>query len=336
MSLKPKVQNSAEYLEFLIKNAPYGIIYLDSELQVESVNSYAINYLEKLFSNDDLLGAKATKIFASIHDLFNELLKVKKQGKTYFDLISVPIDDMYFHISGQKVTDGFIIILRDITEQKIEEKEAMISMLEGQEAERKRLAKEIHDGVGPLISSLKIRIQNIEEQFESNKELSQEFLALYNDFDLLSEDIRGLSHSLMPRILTDFGIEEAIRSFLNYFKSKFQINFHSFLVAGQRFHNQIELAIYRIVQESLQNIRKHAKASITSIQLRSEDDKVVLTIEDNGKGFDVESMESQGLGIGIINMRTRTEALNGYFEISSAVNNGTIIIAEIPLENESL
>ncbi|MCI5058833.1 MAG: histidine kinase [Flavobacteriales bacterium] len=336
MALENKVQNSAEYLEFLIKNAPYGIIYLDEELSVNSVNSYAVTYLEKLFSDESLIGKKATKIFANIHELFNELLKVKKKGKSYFDLISVAIEDMYFHVTGQQVADGFVIILRDITEQKIEEKEAMISMLEGQEAERKRLAKEIHDGVGPLISSLKIRIQNLEEQLQTNPTLAAEFLSLYEDFDTLSADIRGLSHSLMPRILTDFGIEEAIKSYLNYFKSKFQVNFHSFLDKGQRFHNQIELALYRIVQESLQNIRKHADADIASIQLRSEDEKVVLTIEDDGKGFNLDDMEMHDLGIGIINMRTRTEALNGYFEISSSLNRGTIIIAEIPLENESL
>ncbi|MCD4732340.1 MAG: sensor histidine kinase [Bacteroidales bacterium] len=206
---------------------------------------------------------------------------------------------------------------------------ALKSMMEGQEHERSRMAKDLHDGLGGLLSSVKLHFNNIRIE---NKKLQQsaDFQKALELLDTTSSEARKISHNLMPEALKKFGLIDALRDFCSNISNSgaLNIDFQSYNI-NERLTEAKEIMIYRIVQELVNNIVKHAKASKAIVQLMCNDKMLYLTVEDNGRGFDPKKIKKNSAGMS--NIRSRVDFLNGNLDIDSSPEKGTTVSINIQM-----
>lgn len=214
----------------------------------------------------------------------------------------------------------------------IEEKEAGLrAVFDATEDERKRIAKELHDGIGQQMSGLKLAWGNLKEKITANAPSEAEVLQkLTRILDDAANEVRSISHQMMPRALQENGVVSAISDMLEKSLSFSGIT-HEFNqnVDQQRFDERIELSLYRICQELINNIIKHSGANQINVQLIKSKSFVALIIEDNGKGFNFESAKKDG--IGMLNMSSRINTLNGEINFEPGPSTGTLATIRIPL-----
>jgi PAS domain S-box-containing protein len=212
----------------------------------------------------------------------------------------------------------------DLTHRlKIEELRIQ-SLVDGAENERKMIAGELHDNLGQNLSLVSILLEQI-YALNHDKTIEKATKLVHQSID----DIRQLAHSLLPKTIQDFGIKAAILSLLNNTKltHSYQINTH-FNFENERFSPKIETNLYRIVQEAINNIIKHAEAKTIFIQMIYGDSNLSLTIEDDGIGFEFDKIKLRE-GIGLKNIENRVYYLNGKLTIESNPGKGTLILVDV-------
>ncbi|MDZ4846639.1 MAG: PAS domain S-box protein [Chitinophagales bacterium] len=211
----------------------------------------------------------------------------------------------------------------DVTEKKLAETREMKALVTGQDIERRRIAEDLHDSLGQKLSGIKMMSEN----FAKDKELTKLKLML----DEVIDEVRFISHNLMPSILEDFGLKNALRDMCNKLKraNGTHVNFSSYGVR-QKLEKSVEFGMYRIAQELLTNALKHASAGEINIQLFKRDKKLILTLEDDGKGFNTRKTNFENT-FGLNSITSRTKAMNGIFTIDSQPGKGTVASIEIPL-----
>ena len=198
-----------------------------------------------------------------------------------------------------------------------------------QELERRRLARELHDETGQALTSILLGLKPLEQ--EAKDEDSRAAVVSLRELVVSTlQEVRRLAVELRPAALDDFGLEPALERLSSSFQenSEIGVDLESNL-GGARFSNDIETTIYRIVQEALSNVVKHAGADRISIVLTRKDGAVVIVIEDDGRGFDPTAVSEENLGL--IGMRERVGLLGGRFNVESAPGAGTTLVAEIPV-----
>ncbi|RLD60085.1 MAG: hypothetical protein DRJ05_05300 [Bacteroidetes bacterium] len=223
------------------------------------------------------------------------------------------------------ITEKNAAVQKEKLKQLKKEKQviALKSMMEGQENERSRMAKDLHDGLGGLLSSVKLHFNNTRTE-NKNLQQSADFNKALELLDTTSSEARKIAHNLMPEALKKFGLIDALRDFCNNISSSaiLNIDFQSYNM-DKRLTDAKEIMIYRIVQELVNNIVKHAKASEAIVQLMCNDERLYLTVEDNGTGFDPEKIKMNSAGMS--NIRSRVDFLNGSLEIDSSPGKGTTV-----------
>jgi signal transduction histidine kinase len=200
------------------------------------------------------------------------------------------------------------------------------ALLEGQENERRRIIKELHDGVGQLLTAIRIRV----EMLESEDAVKEEIKNQIND---TIAEVRRISYNVMPQALVDFGLEAALKGLCDSMKryANLDIDFTYVRESDTNLNFEVTTALFRIAQEGLNNIVKYANATIVKLHVIQKDDEVYFVLEDNGKGFDIEDSKRQS-GMGLQNIRERAKLLNGIADINSAPEQGTVIEVHIPIE----
>ncbi|MFP2996232.1 sensor histidine kinase [Spongiivirga sp. MCCC 1A20706] len=215
----------------------------------------------------------------------------------------------------QKLKDNRILALKN--EQEVVKLEALIT---GEEKERVRLAQDLHDGINGDLSVIKYKISNVDKSAFSNEE-KQEYKEAITMLDNAVEQVRRISHNLAPPSLHNFDLIEAIKQYCTKVNtsSKVSVDFQYY---GDQFqlNKEHETAVYRMIQEMLNNIVKHAEASEALVQLNHRDDHLHLTVEDNGKGFNI---DEKAEGMGLKNIRSRADFLKADLDISSGKNGTT-------------
>lgn len=200
-------------------------------------------------------------------------------------------------------------------------------LVDGLERERRRLARELHDGLGPFLTSLKFHVDNKVQDSVLRSEMKQ-------IVDETISEIRVMSNALMPSTIEDFGVGAALRNFCDNINRMFEgsIVFEDLLKQSEsKITKNQEVHVFRIVQELVNNTLKHANAKNIRITLSEFDDFISLFYFDDGSGFNIESVT---LGSGIINIRERVEICNGKIQINSKHESTTFDI-ELPIENEN-
>nr|HPN60111.1 sensor histidine kinase [Chitinophagaceae bacterium] len=208
---------------------------------------------------------------------------------------------------------------------------AIRAVMEAEENERQRIAKDLHDGVGQMMSAAKMNLSAFESELQfDNEEQRKSFEKVINLVDESCREVRTVSHVMMPNALLKNNLGEAIREFtgkLNQKDLKVVVYTEGL---EQRLDSNIETMLYRVVQECVNNTIKHAGASTLDISLIRDKDGISGTIEDNGKGFDTTDAEKLK-GFGIKNISSRIEYLKGSVDFDSAPGRGTVVALHIPL-----
>ena len=230
---------------------------------------------------------------------------------------------------------GLVIIFKDITEKishetllKDFEKERLAALLEGQEKERSRIAKDLHDGLGQMLTAIKMNITLMSGQDTRTSDLSR----LIDE--AVQESVR-ISENLVPSRLKDFDLATCINGLCDQMSQSTgtKIRFDCLgdtIVVDQ----QSKVHFFRIAQEAINNAIKHAHASQITVQLTQDDANTILTIEDDGRGIPA-SVQSNSLRHGLANMKDRAQMMGGKLTIESDTNRGTLIIAEAPYEPQN-
>ncbi len=205
------------------------------------------------------------------------------------------------------------------------------AVLQAEEKERKRIAGDLHDGVGQLFSVVKMNLSGLLDRLKltdtEDKLLAEKTIALVDES---CKEVRSISHQMMPNVLLKSGLAMAIKDFIDKIdKETLQVNLQT-VGLNQRLASNVEIVFYRVLQETVNNVIKHANATQLDIQLVKDAQSITATIEDNGKGFDKKLVETFE-GIGLKNIRTRVEYLKGTVEFDSQIGGGTVVSVWIPL-----
>lgn len=209
------------------------------------------------------------------------------------------------------------------------------AVMNAEEEERKRIASDLHDGVGQMMSAAKMNLSVLESNNDFNAKEQQEHF--HKALELVDEsclEIRNVSHNLMPNALLNNSLPDAVQGFLKKLrKSALQIHFYH---EGfeERLSLNTETVLYRIIQESVNNAMKHAEANTLDISMIHDQQEINITIEDDGKGFDMQGM-NQFEGIGLKNMASRIAFLKGTIEFDAHLGKGTLISIHLPLPNKN-
>lgn len=217
-------------------------------------------------------------------------------------------------------------------ELKTEREKSLGSLIDGQESERQRLSRELHDSLGQSLIGLKLKYESCLNQSEITDTKKENFIELSSLFDRTIEETRRISNNLMPAALMEFGLFSAMRHLSNEIADTTDIKIN-FTTKGsdQNLDARIKTYIFRITQEAITNILKHSKASHASIHIEVGIERILLNIEDDGIGFQ-EHLDIKPSSHGINNIKDRIKLLSGSFQLKSILRKGTYMQIEIPIK----
>ena len=252
---------------------------------------------------------------------------------TFFLLILVVFGFILFKIIDQKYKQILTLKEKEIREQTIKELKidhqliASRAVLMGEEKERGRISRDLHDGLGGRLSGTKIFLSNLKNNVvdsDTKEKLEQSIIQL----NACISELRMIAHNIMPESLVNFGLKDALNDLCLNLRDNKKTEI-SFLFYGEpfRFDNSIETSFFRITQEAVNNSLKYAESTKIIVQLIQDESWVNLTIQDNGKGFNVESFKNKISG-GLKNIQARAESFDGRCHIDSRAGIGTEIIVE--------
>jgi two-component system sensor histidine kinase DegS len=297
-------------------------------------------------------------------DLMDEIIELVSDGETWqgslrftdarkmerwTDLIILPV------YNEKEEIDELQVFGSDITKQKYaeqnmhiksraeidkkinEQKFRSVLILEGQEEERKRIAMDIHDGIGQQLTSLKFQIESIDLRNDQQTELK--INEIKQGIKDVIKEVRRVTFNLKPTVLGDYGMQAALSVFIREIGKLTDIDL-TYQTEGEislRLPQKVENNIFRIVQEAINNSIKYSGATRIEILLQQTETMVMITVKDEGKGFDEKLVESRSVNIesgrGFFNMYERTEYINGHLEIKSVPGQGTTVTLSVPLKS---
>jgi len=274
-------------------------------------------YVDKVRENIQLILARGKHTYESEH--------ISKQGR----VLSLEMKSRLINYQGNK---AILSIARDITERKQVERKILRAVINAEERERERIASEIHDDLGPLMSTIKLYVNELESD-DLTEDESTEFLHKANEIlDEAISSTRTIANNLTPRVIIDFGLIRALDSFCKKLNLSQKINIIYEASITERFDQTIELVLYRVVTELLNNSMKHAAASKIEVHLEKFDNILQLTYMDDGVGFDLDRvLKQEDSGMGLKNIISRLQSINGTYRIHSKKEAGTLVVVEVKL-----
>jgi PAS domain S-box-containing protein len=354
------LRDSQEQLHSVVQSTDEGIISLNGQGEVILWNKGA----ETLFglSRDEMQRQTLERIIPERFRLaYQAGIKRASQagGKTVegemFELMGLRRDGSefplelslgYWHKKGEIFFTG---IVRDITARKQAEKilrqrESELQqsqeelralgaqLISAQEDERRRLSRELHDDMNQRLAMVAIHIQSVQGSLSESDPMQETLQQLYKEVTSLSDNVRHLAYQLHPSILDDLGLVVALRSFIKDFSQweHISVTFQPKDVPTI-LPQDVALCVYRVIQECLRNVAKHAQADRVSVEVMGSETGLHLIIKDNGKGFTPEEVRSGTHGLGLIGMKERIRVVQGTFEIKASKGKGTTITVWIPL-----
>ncbi len=330
-------------------------------LLVESVTDYAIFAVNEaglvVFWNtgaEKVFGYKEQEIIGKSGEILftpedragdvpeREIQTAAAVGRAEDERWHVRKDGSRFYASGVMTTlkdgKGFVKIARDMTDKiKVEtalrEKEMLQKMVGAQEDERKRIARDLHDHLGQQITALKLKLEAVRKMSENDVELSAKIDETQLIAKHIDADLDFLAWELRPAALDDLGLLAALENYVKEWSrhSGVTAEFFTSGLSKERFVPEVETNLYRIAQEALNNVYKHANAKRASLILEKRAGLLILIVEDDGIGFDADDKETRQNGLGLIGMKERAALVGGTKEIESEKGAGTTIYVRVPL-----
>jgi signal transduction histidine kinase len=272
----------------------------------------------------------------------NNRLAAWLSGVAAIILLVIAAFSVYYYRTNKKLSAQKEINHRQQLKE-IEQRQQLSNiraMMQGEERERERVARDLHDGLGGLLTGVKIDLSKIKDQATTETRLQEQLSAASRQLDGAINELRRIARNMMPETLLRFGLEAALKDFCEGLESPgTEILLQCYGMEQHKLQANVQLTIYRIVQELVTNALKHAKANRILVDCIVDEEQVSITVEDNGTGFDPQQVKSNGSGLS--NVRTRVDYLNGKLDIQFAANTGTSIniqfhehaTADIPLNS---
>jgi PAS domain S-box-containing protein len=268
---------------------------------------------------------------------------------------ALPEEERWFlmRVAPLKESQGVVISHRDISErvriaqtledhmllleEKHEELESLTGkLIEAQEEERKRIARDLHDDFNQRLAALSVELESMERiPIAPPKPVARQLVAIRVQVGRLSDDLHELAYRLHPSLLEHVGLEVAARDHVAEFTKRtgLPVRFIAHEVPGT-LSPEIATNLFRVMQESLQNVSKHAQATEVTVRLSGSSKGIGISVRDNGKGFDLESKNVRVRGLGLVSMQERARGLGGFLRIHSLARDGTKVCAWIPRSPE--
>ncbi|MBO6584567.1 MAG: PAS domain S-box protein [Gracilimonas sp.] len=339
-----KLAESEHNYRLLFQKSPQPmLIYNPENLSIVEVNESAVRhygYTRQEFYTKTLLdirpeedkdeskqiiqGDRKTALSESL-----ESRHIKKNG----EIINVRVTGSAINYFGKSYR---LVLVNDITEQKKAEEMVLASLVEGENKERARIAQELHDGLGQYLAAANMNLDAVESQISELDERKQDqFNKGLNLLKHAVNETAQISRNLMPRVVDDYGLGLAIEALVDNYSTgnEMDISFYQ-NIDGLNLPREVQFNLYRIAQEALSNAVKYSEASKINVQLIKDELDLILTIDDNGIGFDTSDPDFKP-GLGLQTIKTRTGALGGDFEFDSKPGKGTLISAIVPINKQS-
>lgn len=318
-----------------LKNFEKAIEYNDKKVTLEKI----INEQEEAKTILEL----NTKYETKEKELENKELKLKDQKNKlllylFVGVFLLFVIGAYFRISHinkkKKIAEQEKLIETQKLENLLKDQELheIDIMLEGQEKERLKIANDLHDNLGSILVTLKLNFQNLYQQKEGINNEQEEMFAKTDDLiEEAYQKVRGMAHAKNAGVIGSEGLVPAVQNIAKKvaIPNKLKVQVIPFGMT-ERLENTLEVTLFRMIQEIVTNIIKHAHATEITISLTQDSDSINIIIEDNGKGFNPKNIDKKE-GMGLSNIEKKTEQLNGTFNIDSFEGKGTTIIIDIPL-----
>ena len=331
------IMQDLHFKQYLLKQ-----LSLCYEIKGDISNSYNI-YKKRLVISDSIDSIDKIKEIYKLMTKYETNKKDQQILLTTSKLTSESLQKRIFLVSAISLASLIIIISVLFLQQKrLSQKKSLLqqsqiasllstqelksinAMVEGQEDERKRIAEDLHDRVGSILSTVKLYFNSLNTKIDTFQgENNQQFEKANTLLDEAVDEIRRISHNLISSILMKFGLGPALKDLCETVEGaqqiKVDLQMHGI---DQRLNNQLEISLYRIIQELISNMLKHAKATEITISITHQNGNLNILVEDNGKGFDTSVIPN---GIGLKNIKSRILKLNGQINIDSVTDRGTIV-----------
>ena len=339
---RKRAELAIRQLSIAIEQSPVSVVITDTSGKIEYVNPKFTEVTG--YQLDEVLGKnpRVLKSGQTSKEEYDNLWESIKSGKEWRgEFCNIKKNKQRFWESAvispilneKGEITHFVGVKEDITEKKEYEKRILNSIIEAEERERNRFSRELHDGIGPLLSTIKLYFQWLAESSDKDDKTTIIEKGEKNINDAI-ETIREISNNLSPRTLNSFGVIAALRNFIDSINKtqKLQINLISNI--DVRFDEKIEIILYRVSTELINNTLKYAKASKVSINLFYSTEKSVVNLNyyDNGMGFNYEETMQAGKGLGLQNIAQRINSANGKLNLTSSLGNGIFVEIELPAE----
>jgi PAS domain S-box-containing protein len=323
------LQQSEEYFKNIFNSSSDGIIVMDLDYKLLNANKemlrmYNARFEEVAFQNVlDFLPESSRPILLSRSEQLKrnepmpplELELKKLTG----EVIPIEINSIIIRY-GERT--GILTTVRDLTERKMLEKQIFNSEILSEERERERFSKELHDGLGPILSTCKIYLHSLNDMLAEQGDflkISERALSLLDD---ALGSIKEISNNLSPHVLRNFGLVQAVIAFTHNLENISEIKFEVHYNYDQRINEIIEFTAYRIITELINNSLKYAEASLIVIDINLKKSVLAVTYSDNGKGFEPKPKLMPKKGFGLSNIETRISKFNGSYSYKTSPGKG--------------
>lgn len=303
--------------------------FIDANVKAITRSGWSRKELFKMNYRDIILKNKARNDLAYKQELFEG-----KEGRFETEYINARGRKIYLEVNGKvmkhKGEKVFLLISRDITERKQIEQKIIQAIIQTEEKERSHMAKELHDGVSPVLSTIKLYSNAIidSDDVEFKKRITTKLIAAIEE---AIKSIYEISNNLTPHILQNFGIVTALQTFIEKLEETTAVKYYLTSNLTERLPEKLEFTLYRVIIELLNNTIKHAGATKVNISIIKTDD-IQLIYSDNGKGFDSEEVQKKKSSMGLFNITNRLKSMNATLLIESSPGKGMALVADLPIQ----
>ncbi|MGE5411572.1 MAG: PAS domain S-box protein, partial [Clostridiales bacterium] len=332
----------SEALYKAVVNNSLNIILISVNKIIEFTNDAASDFTG--MPQEEIIGRSIDEVYKSVNYGVerNSLAEIIMQSIDNNQAVEVQIQEKnsdntnYFLVRSNTIQykgkEAIMSIFIDITENKNIEKYVLKRVIETEENDRKKFAADLHDDLGPILSTIKLRLDLMENLNPTAKELKENISISNELIGLVVEKIRTISHNITPHLIDSFGLDTGVRDLCKRIKELNKIDFeYESNIENRRFPQSLELHYYRIISELINNTLKHSQGKLIKLILFGTEDKLELTYSDNGIGYNYsESLQKPG-GIGLRNILNRVTLINGIIKFQ-VVEGKTVVKISKKLE----
>lgn len=331
-----KLEENEQKLHTIFFNSNDSIYILNTRKELIDANEalYKLLNIKGKDRNRENLYAMMKEKFPVLLDKPFELSTSASTSISEAEIKFAPGDSKTIELNCNRILFGdkehILSVVRDISERRTYEKKIVEAIIKTQEEDQGKYARELHDGLGPLLSTLKMHIEWIADplNLHNKDKIIQHSI---HTIDNAIRSVKEIANNMSPHILQRFGLVNAVNAYVDYIKETAKIEFVVSSNLKERVPSNIEVVLYRIILECLNNAIKHSDAKKVILKFNKQKDGLQIAYSDNGKGFDVSKVMAEGQGMGLFNMQNRIKHIGGDFKIVSNRNIGTDI--NIRLDN---